>query len=395
MKSAKKIRGSDAYVAIDGLQSRRRHRSHNRLSVSGTMKYDSFFVIFRMKAKIVINVLSLLMMMMGCSPEPSTGTTPEPIAQVNTVKLQKMEMTKSVTTYGVVLPFPDKLQTLSLPFNSEIETVQVTEGQLVKRGDVLLTVKSGADANLQLEQAREELNAAIEENKLLKERVTLKLGTQQDLVTTQLRVDQAKVMIKNLMERGIGKSQPLKAEKDGMVHLVNVQQGQLVPAGNPLLQLIDQNQWVVRLGVEPEDYEHLQLKQQVLITPVNKRGTEPVKGRIETITHQIDPATRLLNVLVRPETNQALLINDFVQAEIILSSHQTLVAPRQAVLPDGSAYSLFTIKNNHAVKHSVQTGLENDKQIEVIADDLQDQDETVVSGNYELEDGMAVEIKKP
>ena len=341
-----------------------------------------------------INVISLLMVM-GCSPDKSTETLPQPIAQVYTVKLQKSEMTETLTTYGVVLPFPDKLQTLSLPFNSEVETVQVTDGQLVKRGDILLTVKSGADANLQLEQAREELNAAIEENRLLKERVALKLATQQDLVTTQLRVDQAKVMIKNLMERGIGKSQPLKAEQDGMIHLVNVQQGQLVPAGNPLLQLIDQNQWVVRLGVEPEDYEHLQLKQQVLITPVNKRITEPVKGRIETITHQIDPTTRLLNVLVRPDTNQALLINDFVQADIILSSHQTLVAPRQAILLDGNAYSLFTIKNNHAVKHSVQIGLENDKQIEVIADDLHEQDEVVSLGNYELEDGMAVEIKKP
>jgi RND family efflux transporter MFP subunit len=337
-------------------------------------------------------------MVISCSADKSSETTeiaPEPIAQVTTVKLQKTEMTETLTAYGVVLPFPDKLQTISLPYNSEIEAIQVTDGQLVQRGDVLLTVKSNADANLQLEQAREELDAAIQENKLLKDRIALKLATQQDLVTTQLRVDQAKVMIKNLKERGIGKSQSIKAEYTGMIHLVNVQQGQRVPAGNPLLQLIDQNQWVVRLGVEPEDFEHLQLKQQVLITPANKRFATPVKGRIETIAHQIDPTTRLLNVLVRTDTNQTLLINDFVQAEVILSSAQTLVAPRQAVLADGMAYSLFTIKKGHAVKHSVQVGLENDKHIEVIADDLQEQDEIVVLGNYELEDGMAVDVKQP
>jgi hypothetical protein len=40
-------------------------------------------------------------------------------------------------------------------------------------------------------------------------------------------------------------------------------------------------------------------------------------------------------------------------------------------------------------------GLENDTQIEVIANDLKEQDDIVVLGNYELEDGMVVEVKQP
>jgi len=52
-------------------------------------------------------------------------------------------------------------------------------------------------------------------------------------------------------------------------------------------------------------------------------------------------------------------------------------------------------RKNHAVKHQVQAGLENDTQIEVIANDLKEQDDIVVLGNYELEDGMAVEVKQP
>ena len=84
-----------------------------------------------------------------------------------------------------------------------------------------------------------------------------------------------------------------------------------------------------------------------------------------------------------------------LKRKIIVSSANTLVAPRQALLPDGKAYSLFTIEKGHAVKHQVQVGLENDTQIEVIANDLKEQDDIVVLGNYELEDGMAVEVKKP
>ena len=323
------------------------------------------------------------------SPEVS-ALEPEPVAQVETIKLHKGEIKEILSAYGVVLPLPDKLTTLSVPYISQVEKMQVNQGQLVQQGQLLLTLKPGALAKLQLEQARSELNAASSANQLLKERIHLKLATKQDLVSSRFRVEQAKLMLKNLSDQGIDKEQHIRAEHAGIVYLVSVQQGQIVAAGASLLQIVDQNQWMVRLGIEPEDYDHLKVDQQVLITPVNTPVSEPVKGRIEIITHQIDPSTRLLNIFVRPELNQTLLINDFVSGQIILSSINAFLVPRQAVLPDDGAYSLFTVEKGLAIKHVVQRGLENDTQIEVIASDLNTLDEVVVLGNYELEQGMPV-----
>jgi len=317
----------------------------------------------------------------------------EPVAQVETIRLKKGEIKETFTAYGQVLPLPEKLKTVNVPYTSQIEKIQVNQGQLVQKGDLLIILKPGTDASLQLEQAQSELNAALRENQLLQERIRLKLATKQDLVASQLRVAQAKVMIKNLTERGIGKEQLIKAENSGIIYQVNVQQGQIVTAGTPLLQLVDQNQWVVRLGIEPEDYYPLQIDQPVLITPVNTPVAELVKGRIEIITHQIDPATRLINVFVRPELNQTLLINDFVESKIIISTSHALRVPRQAVLPDDGGYSLFTVENGHAVKHQVQIGVDNDTEVEVIAVDLKEQNEVVVLGHYELQAGMAVSVK--
>jgi RND family efflux transporter MFP subunit len=322
----------------------------------------------------------------------TAASNSEPVAQVETIKLLKGEIKESFTAYGVVLPLPDKLKTISVPYSSLIDKIQVNQGQIVEQGDLLLTLKSGADAVLQLGQAESELNAALRENKLLQERIHLKLATQQDLVTSRLRVQRAKVMLKNLTDRGIGKKQDIRAESAGIIYLSSVQQGQIVAAGAPLLQLVDQSQWVVRLGIEPENYGHLQVDQQVFITTVNTPVSEPLKGRIEIITHQIDPTTRLLNIFVRPQLNQTLLINDFVQGQIIISSVNTLLVPLQAVLPDDGGYSLFTIKNGQAVKHKVQVGLENDTHVELIHSDLKEQDEVVVLGNYELEPGMPVSV---
>jgi RND family efflux transporter MFP subunit len=315
---------------------------------------------------------------------------PEPVARVETIKLRKGELNETFTAYGVVLPFPDKLMTISVPYISQIDKILANQGQIVQKGDLLLTLKLGANAKLQLEQAQRELTAALRDQELMQERVRLKLATRQNEIATRLRVEQARVMVNNLVDQGIGKEQEIRAENAGIVYLASVQQGQIVAAGAPLLQLVDQNQWMVRLGVEPEDYAHLQPGQQVLMRPVNAPGSEPVKGRIEIITHQIDPNTRLLNVFVRPALNQILLLNDFVEGRIVIASVDTFAVPRQAVLPDNGAYSLFTVEKGRAVKHRVQIGLENDRQVEVIAADLKPQDEVVVLGNYELEPGMAV-----
>jgi len=69
--------------------------------------------------------------------------------------------------------------------------------------------------------------------------------------------------------------------------------------------------------------------------------------------------------------------------------------PRSAVLPNESReFEVFTVANNHAVKHTVKIGAENSNELQVLADDLRPGDPIVTVGNYELEEGMAVEIKK-
>jgi multidrug efflux pump subunit AcrA (membrane-fusion protein) len=71
-----------------------------------------------------------------------------------------------------------------------------------------------------------------------------------------------------------------------------------------------------------------------------------------------------------------------------------LIVPRGAVLPDeGGSFTLFTVAGDHAAKHTVKLGLENDREAQVIADDLKPGDAVVVSGNYALTDGMQVEVE--
>jgi RND family efflux transporter MFP subunit len=333
--------------------------------------------------------------LLGCDAKQAENSAEQeitPTAQVQTVKLTYTDISETLTVYGAVLPLPNTLQTLSVPFASRIENVFVSTGQTVQRGDALLTLQPSEDAQLVVAQARQEFTAAEQELRLVQGRVALKLATQHEAVVSQLRVAQAKAVLQDLTTRGALQSHTLKAESAGVITALHVQQGQRLTAATPLLEWINQKEWGVTLGVEPENIAQLRLQQTVELQPIN-RAMKPILGRIILITQQIDPVTHLLNIIVKPTTNSGLLLNETVQGQISIAAKKTLVAPRSAVLPDAQDYKVFTIVNHHAVKHLVRLGLQNESQLEIIAPSLKAQDELVVLGNYELEDGMTVEIK--
>ena len=74
---------------------------------------------------------------------------------------------------------------------------------------------------------------------------------------------------------------------------------------------------------------------------------------------------------------------------ITLSKHYGWVVPRNAVLHDAKGSYIFQIANGHAKRIDVQTGIETDTLTE-ISGGFNSSLKIVISGNYELSDGMAV-----
>jgi membrane fusion protein (multidrug efflux system) len=181
----------------------------------------------------------------------------------------------------------------------------------------------------------------------------------------------------------------------GVIAKVNVQDGQIVPAGGPLVEIVAENEIEVKLGVEAEDLAAAVEGAPISISPVNNPNAASVEGSIRLVTHRIDPATRLVDVYVALPEGTKLLLDSYVRGEIQHTEKNALVVPRSAVLPnESSGYQLFTVANNRAVKHTIKIGVQNAKEVQIIAKDLHEGMPVVTVGNYELEDGMAVEILK-
>ncbi len=317
----------------------------------------------------------------------------EKTTAVKVVPLEKGYISETVVAYGTVIPAPGGIEMISVPFETQIQHIFVSQGERVTPGTPLLEVAPSPDSLLNLDMARTAYKLAEKRLAQVKKRQAFKLATNREVLQAEQAFREARLRLKNLEKRGLGKIKILKASGNGIVGRLYVREGTVVPAGGPLVEIITRKALEVRLGVEPEDVVRLKPGEKVALSPVIKSLASRMSGTIKAISRTVNPSTRLVDVFVVPTSFGSLLLNEYLRGEITIAAREALLAPRSAVLPEGDHYVLFTIKNGRAKKHLVEVGIESGNWIEITGHGLQPGDQVVILGNYELKDGMAVRLE--
>jgi RND family efflux transporter MFP subunit len=319
--------------------------------------------------------------------KPGTDKPDSPTATVKTDTLTQGDISQSITAFGSVTAQPGTIAVFSAPYECRVNRILVTAGQPIDKGIDLIDVEPSPGAKLAWQEAQSNLEVAKQDLAQTQQRFDMKLATNSDLLQSQQALKLAQLRLDNL--KGQGDHQILHTDSAGLIAKVDAQQGQIVPAGTPLIETIARDQVEVRLGVEPSLISRLAVGQAVKLFPTD----DAVPGKIRLITQRVNPDTRLVDVFVTPDSRDGLLLDSFMRAELVTDTKNALIAPRDAVLPDDSGYTLFTVKDGKSVKHTVTIGLHNDTQTAVSAADLHAGDTIVVQGNLELDDKVAVQTE--
>jgi len=318
-----------------------------------------------------------------------------PVAKVQVAKVERKTIAEKVTVYGSVVAQPGKTHSVSVAFETRVRHILVAPGQFVQENDPLIEIELSPGAQVQFQQAKNAAEAARKELKQTQERFNLKLATNQDLSAAEKTARDAEAQLSGLQRAGAGGDNRIHSDMSGVIAKVAAQNGQIVPSGGPLVEIVAENEIEVKLGVEAEDLSAAQEGASITVVAMNDPTATKVDGTIRLVTRRIDPTTRLVDIYVALPEGTKLLLDGYVRGEIQRTEKNALVVPRPAVLPNESReFEVFTVANNRATKHTVKIGAENPNEIQVTADDLHEGDPVVTVGNYELEDGMAVEIKK-
>lgn len=327
----------------------------------------------------------------GAAHADAVGERPSVLVQ--TFPLTQRELTSHITGFGILTPEADATHNLNFPLAGRVDKVLVNPGQVVRKGDLLLTVSADPATSLNYNQVKNTLNYARTElarqKKLFKQQLTTR--SQLDNAVKNLKDAEDAMAIQKRLGAGI-RLNKLTATITGIVTTVSVVPGDRFAAGTNLMQIAGVDTLRARLGVEPSDSHRLQAGQVVHLSSV-LNASQVADGEVVWVAGQINPKTQLVDVSVRIKA-QGFAPGTRVRGNILVSRQHQFAVPRQAVLRDEKGSYLFQVVDHVAHRIDVSTGLEDKGWVAVQGQFLPNAS-VVTLGNYELEDGAAVRVSAP
>jgi len=315
----------------------------------------------------------------------------EPSVLVKTAPVVSQQLASTIKAFGTLQADPDQVLSLSLPHAGLINRIWIRLGQRVRSGDRLLEIVTSPEARMQYLQARSAVDFAERELERQQRLFEEHLATSAQLDAARRTLQDAKTTMNALEQSGQNVAEEtLRSPMDGIVTQLDVAQGQRVQANTTAMLIAAEHRLIARLGVEAEDLSRIDVGKQVTLSSVFDPDVRIV-SEIREVHAMVDPSTQLVEVLVEIPEDQSrqLVLGSRITGLIRVNEKTALTVPRTAVLGDGDNAHVFTVAEGRAVSVPVTVGIEEDSVVE-ISGAVSAGERVVVSGNYELEDGMAV-----
>jgi membrane fusion protein (multidrug efflux system) len=135
--------------------------------------------------------------------EGAAQETSGAVVSVEVVPIRKSLITADITAYGEVVPSPGALQVLSVPYESQVLHVMVSNTQKINVNDDLIEIGLSPDTKLQLDQAQNEHKISKESLGHVQELFDLRLATNNQLLQAEQKFQQAELRTESLKQWGI------------------------------------------------------------------------------------------------------------------------------------------------------------------------------------------------
>ena len=301
--------------------------------------------------------------------------------------VQPTSLTNAVVTTGSVLA--DEAVTLQSEVAGKITSLNIQEGQPVKKGQLLFTINADEiQANLKKQAYDLKLYQDQEERQrklLTKEYISAQEYEQTNNLLLTARADQ------QALRAALAKAY-VRAPFSGVLGLTTATVGTYVSPGTPITTLARVQPVKIDFAVPGRFANAVRVSDPVTVT--DEATAKKYTAKVYAINPQIDPTSRTLQVRARyANEKQALRPGAFVKVNLQLGvTSDALQIPTEAVIPDASGYTVFLLKKGKATTQKVKIGNRSDKLIE-ITDGLAVGDSLIRTGILQVKPGDRVLIK--
>jgi cobalt-zinc-cadmium efflux system membrane fusion protein len=338
----------------------------------------------------------------------------EKAVDIETVKASFKPMRSHLQALGKVFAHPMRKAIVSYPFSARIAEIHVVIGDWVKSGQRLVTLQSEevgtAKSDFYKAMADHELaKVNYERQKRLFDRG---VGAQKDYLAseTEFKVAEANLnasekklhvlgfteeQVKSIAEtHQINPIITLYAPISGKIIEHNATLGAMVDQETEILTILDPSLLCVHAEIYERDIAKIRIGQQVEVSVPAYPG-ETFGGKISYISDVLNEDTRTITVRSEVENKEYKLKPGMFADIKIFLNHQTqaLVLPADAILYERDENIVFLKIQGKYLPQIVEVGTRDATYVEILSG-IQEGDEVVTKGNYQLKSKLYDEILK-
>ena len=267
-------------------------------------------------------------------------------------------------------------------------------GDVVEAGAVIIRLENQEhENNAQLESKR--LQIEIAEKELEGQKMLYEKGgaTQKDVINAQNSYINAKLALENA-HITLGKLNVKAPFRGVIVTLPYFTPGVEIASGTAVLGIMDYSKMYIETQFAENNLTKLMLGQNVKITNYNIKS-DTLIGKLTQLSPAINEETRTFSGFIEIDNpDLKLRPGMFTKADIITFQKDSVLAvPKEIVKNRRDRKILYTVERNYAEERVLETGISDDKYIEIIKG-IDGDDQIVIKGHDWLRNRSKVKIMK-
>lgn len=227
--------------------------------------------------------------------------------------------------------------------------------------------------------------------KLAKAGRVRKFTAEKDVELAKTQVEQARAMLDNalaMLEKTV-----IKAPVSGYIATKNVEIGNTVSPGVPLMRLVAAGAVEFEVNLSESDFAKVRDGQPVLVR-VDTLPNQILKGFVSKLVPVAEAASRQFKIkVVLPGADKMVKPGSFARGEIIVKQiPNALVLPNECIVEWQGKTSVFVVENGKTARQKpVKVGLRTNRWSQIL-EGVTENDQVVKSGLERLSDGTPVRV---
>lgn len=334
-----------------------------------------------MKKEIII--LTLIIVLLGCSPRISQEEQQEIIAArlVKTTNVIQKDVMEYLQYSGQLES--DKAINISPAISGEVTKIYVTEGEQIEKGFLMAMLD-----DTQFKQAEIQFNNIAKNYEKMSELYNSGVIDEGSFDEIAATYKNAKESYEFLLE-----NTEIRAPFPGTVTDISLKEKEMYNsmATAYFIRLVNLDKIKGTVDLSETDIAKINVGDEVYFT-TDSNPEKEFKGQITFVSPEADAYSGTYSCqFITDNKDNLLKHNQFCRAKLVTAkSVNTFSVPPSAILDNNE---IMINSDGIAKKIHVETGLENENEIEIISG-LKGDEEVVYVGNLGLEDGNKLQISK-